>query len=310
MDRKRSSQVLFWVFMGLLLAALPLAYVFILDSDPAPAPPAASPVALPNPVSAAELRIIQLEGTVEVRRGSGEWAQASSDQVLQPADAVRTGEGSSAVLSAKDAYDVRLESGTDVSVDTLTESISRLMLGRGMATARVHGTARQSFEVRASGTETVARTSSGTFSITHNGQGTVALGTREGSVEFSGRGKAVIVRAGQQSIARDGGAPSDPVPLPASLLTKVQWPDGEHHRSRTLLIRGTTAPGAWVEVNGKGVQVDAQGAFSQKLQLREGSNEVTVRAKAVGGIVHHEQKKVRVDTTPPSVGLDSDLWKK
>jgi hypothetical protein len=299
---------IFWVLLTALVAALPIAYFLILDEPPrvAEPPPQVSP---PAYATLSELRISELEGTVEIRTGEGPWVPAASNAVLKASDSVRTGEDGHAVLSAQDAYDVRLEAGTDVSVESLTASISKLMLGKGMATARVRGAGKHAFEVHAAGTDVLARTSQGTFAITHNGEGTVALGTQEGEVEFVGKGKAVIVRAGQQSVARQGASPSEPISVPNSLLTKIQWPSDDTVRSRKLKIQGTTAPGTWLRVGGRVVHVDAQGRFTQQVELREGSNDVSVRAQSVGGIVHEEKHRVRVDTTPPPVGIDQNLWK-
>src|SRR5205085_781061 len=112
------------------LAALPAGYLFLLQD----APPASTPMdaVAGKPV---ELRVSRAEGPVEIRRADGQWAAAKAGQALQQADGVRTGEGGSAVLTGGDQYEVRLEPQTEVAVDELTDSISRVMLGGGMATA-------------------------------------------------------------------------------------------------------------------------------------------------------------------------------
>ena len=200
--------------------------------------------------------------------------------------------------------------GTEVSVEELTDSLSRLLLGNGMATARVRtGSAKQTFELKAAGSDAVARTDTGTFSMSNNGQGTVAVGTQDGEVAFVGQGKVVIVRAGQQSIVRPGQGPSDPTPLPSSLLLKVQWPATGTLRRRTLVVSGQSEPGTRLEVAGQPLTPDAEGRFTQSVTLREGTNTLQVRAEGVGGVSQAEQRQVVVDTTPPRVGLDADLWK-
>ena len=199
--------------------------------------------------------------------------------------------------------------GTEVSVEELTDSLSRLMLGNGLATARVRGGAKQTFELKAAGSDAVARTDAGTFSVSNNGEGTVAVGTQEGEVAFVGKGRVVIVRAGQQSIARPGQAPSDPTPLPSSLLLKVQWPAAGTLRKRSVVLAGQSEPGTRLEVAGQPVSPDAEGRFRQTVELREGRNDVLVRVQGVGGTTHTERRQVVVDTTPPRVGLDPGLWK-
>lgn len=302
-----------------ILAALPLGYLFFLRepvAPPAPPPPPPPVVkAAPEVKPAApeekrpqlELRLKEIQGTVEVRRGHGEWQAARRDEVLHPSDAVRTREGSYAVLIDGKAVEVHMEAGTEISVEVLTDSLSRLMLGNGMTTARLKPGASHTLELEAAGSDAVARTEGGTFSMSNNGAGTVAVGTQAGEVTFIGQGNVVIVRAGQQSIVRPGGGgPSAPAPIPSSLLLKVNWPA---HPRRQIVVSGQTDPGNHVAVGGQSVPTDAQGRFSQVLPLREGSNSVLVRATSVGGLRQEEQHDLTVDTTPPrKVTVDPGLW--
>lgn len=202
-----------------------------------------------------------------------------------------------------------MEPGTEVSVDELTDSISRIMLSNGMATATVHGGPRHSFEVRAAGSDAVAKTSAGSFAISNNGAGTVAVGTRDGEVELSGSGKAVIVRAGQQSIVRPGQGPSAPTAVPSSLLLKVKWPQKSILTRRKLVVAGETEPGAHVEVAGRVVRTGKDGRFTQEVQLGEGSNRIDVRAVTVGGARAKSDVDLQVDTRDPTIGIDRNLWK-
>jgi len=289
----------------LILAALPAGYLLLLREPPAPVAPAPTAV---RP-QAVELRLGELEGLVEVRRGEV-WRPAQPGEPLQVSDVVRTRAGATALLVGGPSLEVRMTPGTEVSVEELTDSLSRLLLGNGMATARVRtGSAKQTFELKAAGSDAVARTDTGTFSMSNNGQGTVAVGTQDGEVAFVGQGKVVIVRAGQQSIVRPGQGPSDPTPLPSSLLLKVQWPATGTLRRRTLVVSGQSEPGTRLEVAGQPLTPDAEGRFTQSVTLREGTNTLQVRAQGVGGVSQAEQRQVVVDTTPPRVGLDADLWK-
>jgi hypothetical protein len=289
----------------LILAALPVGYALLLREPPAPVAPL-QPEAPPR--QAVELRLGEVRGAVEVRRG-GVWSPAQPGAPLRVTDAVRTRAGGSALLVGGPSLEVRMTPGTEVSVEELTDSLSRLLLGNGMATARVRGGAKQSFELKAAGSDAVARTDAGTFSMSNNGQGTVAVGTQEGEVAFVGQGKVVIVRAGQQSIVRPGEAPSDPTPVPASLLLKVQWPAAGTLRRRTLVVAGQSEPGTRLEIAGQPLTPDAQGRFEQKLELEEGANTLHVRAQSVGGTSQELHRQVVVDTTPPRLGLDPGLWK-
>ena len=307
MPGKKKSGV-FVVAVVALLALLPLGYWLFVGRAPPPPPPAPPPPApvAPKPVV---LTLANVQGGVEIKHGAGGWQKASSGQTLQGSDAVRTDEEGGAVLQGGDAYEVKMEPSTEVSVGELTDSISKLMLESGMATARVKKNARHVFEVSAAGSDAVARTSGGTFAISNNGKGTVAVGTQDGEVQFFGKGKTVIVRAGEESIVHPGSAPSAPSAIPTSLLLKVRWPAKDELNTRTLVLTGTAEPGSRVQIAGKTVLVDDRGGFRMRLRLAEGKNPVVVRAKSVGQTATEDTRSLVVDTTPPKVGVDKSLWK-
>ncbi|HZA13497.1 MAG TPA: hypothetical protein VE618_03335 [Myxococcaceae bacterium] len=303
-----------WAFYALaaaILLVLPLAYVLLLARPQQVAPPVPEPSAAPapDPEKKREVRITELEGNVEVRGSDGAWVPAAVGNVLSGANAVRTLDGGVAVLAGGEAWEVRMEPGTEVSVDELTDSISRIMLSNGMATATVRDAPRHSFEVRAAGSDAVARTSAGTFAISNNGTGTVAVGTRDGEVELSGSGKVVIVRAGQQSIVRPGQGPSAPTAVPSSLLLKVKWPQKSILTRRKLVVAGETEPGAHVEIAGRVVRTGTDGRFNQEVPLAEGNNRIAVRAVTVGGARAKSDVDLQVDTRDPTIGIDRNLWK-
>jgi hypothetical protein len=317
MDAPRSTRrtVRFLLALTAILAALPLGYFLFLHPPPAVAPP---PVALrvrevappPRPpVVRRELKLEEIHGTVEVRRGNGEWHPVSVGEALHPSDAVRTLKGSYAVLVNGETVEVRMEAGTEVSIEALTDTLSRLMLANGMTTARVKPGTRQTFEVRAAGSDAVARTEGGRFTMSNNGAGTVAVGTQEGEVSFIGQGKVVIVRAGQQSIIRPGRGPSDATSVPTSLLLKVSWPARPTLTRRQLVVSGQTDPGSQVDIEGKVLPTDEEGRFSQLVPLEEGSNTVRVQARSVGGLRQELKRDLTVDTTPPGrVTVDPGMW--
>jgi hypothetical protein len=298
-----------WPFLVAVIAIcalIPLGYFLFLGKKAPPPPPPPPPVVeAPKPVM---LHLSDVKGEVQIRHANGAWEKAASGATLQRADAVRTDSEGEATLSGGDAYEVRMESGTEVSVGELSDSISRLMLESGMATAKVKK-GHHMFEVHAAGSDAVASTQGGTFAISNNGKGTVAVGTQDGEVSFFGRGKVVIVRAGQESIVRPGASPTAPTPIPESLLLKVRWPQSGALNKRNLLVRGVAEPGSVVQVAGKAVTVDEKGAFVTQVVLKEGANSLLVRAHSVGQKTEEDRRDLTVDTTPPKVGVDRSLWK-
>jgi len=308
----------FLIGLVAILLALPLGYFLFLEPPaattppPPPAPevrpdvPAAVPVT-PAVKRLAELRLEEVRGTVEVRRGGGEWRGASVGEALRASDTVRTLDGAYAVLIGGEAVEIRMEPGTEVSVAELTDSLSRLLLGNGMTTVSVKSGAHHTLEMGAVGSDAVARSEGGRFTVSNNGAGTVALASLEGETSLSGQRKVVIVRAGQQSIVRPGQGPSDPTSIPSSLLLKVNWPNRPR---RQALVTGQTEPGSRVIIDGKSVPLDEEGHFSATVALKEGANPLRVDARSVGGRTQEERRDLTVDTTPPKgVTVDPGLWK-
>lgn len=305
--RSRRSAWPFYLALGLIFAALPVGYFFFLGTPPPPPlPPPPPPV---EARGAMDLQLSEINGQVEIRHGGGDWAAAQKGETLQRSDAVRTGDGSSAVLAGgREAYLVRMEPGTEVSVDELTDSISRVLLENGMATAEVNAAARHTFEVKAA--EARARTQAGKFAISNNGAGMVAVGAQSGEVAFQSKDKTVIVRAGQQSIARPGEAPTEPAAAPNSLLLKVRWPSESVVRNRTILLAGQVEPGALLVISGKRIKVDSKGYFSEHFNLKEGDNPFDVQARTVGGLEQRETHRVKRDTKVDTVEVDVDWGEK
>ena len=298
--------VLFGLAVLAICALVPLAYFAFLGKV-TPPPPVVAPVAAPEAPKPVELKLSRLSGAVEIRRGDQAWQAAAVGDALEASDAVRTPVGGSATLTGGGSYEVQMEGSTDVKVGELTESISRLMLGSGMATARVRR-GKHRFEVRAAHSDAVASTQAGTFAISSNGKGTVAVGTEAGEVELTGHGKVVIVRGGEESVVHPGQAPSAPAKIPASLLLKVRWPQRSELATRSLWIRGSAEPGAQVVVAGHRVTVGDDGTFAAKVHLAEGKNAVEVRARAVGQRELKDARPLTVDTTPPKAVI-RPKWK-
>lgn len=314
MSTKRSSLVF---ALGLLAVAavVPLGYwAFLGEAAPPPLPVPEVPLVQPEQADAGPatptLRLGPVSGEVEVRQGAdGGWVPASEGLTLAPSDGVRTANGSYAVLVGGDTWEVKMEPGTEVGIGELSESITRLLLQRGMARARVQGGGRHTFEVRAAQSDAVASTDGGVFTVATNGMGTVAVGAEAGEVVFGGGGRVVIVRAGEQSLAKPGQAPQTPEKVPLSLLLKVALPGRQVLNTRRVVVRGVVAPGATVEVQGAMGSADADGRFEAPVTLTEGKNRVSVRATSVGGRSATSSHELELDTTVKAPVIDKNLWK-
>ncbi len=296
--------------------AVPALSYWLFLPEPAPLAPPPVAAAAPPPAPAVEepapstLRISEATGLVEVRRAKGEFAPAAVGDVLSQSDAIRTGDGGSAALSAEGRYTVRLEPASSFEVTELTATADRFLLGGGMARAEVMPG--RTFSVAAGGTDAVAEVEGGgaAFAISSNGAGTVAVGTERGEVGFRAAGGAVVVKAGEESIARPGQKPSAPAPAPSSLLLKVAWPTGGATNQPRLAVKGKTTPGTVVSVAGKAVRVEADGKFATVVVLKEGENRVPVEASSVSGVRASDRgPAIKLDTRgAPAAFETKDLW--
>jgi hypothetical protein len=94
--------------------------------------------------------------------------------------------------------------------------------------------------------------------------------------------------------------------VPTSLLRKVQWPKQQQNR-REITIKGEAEPGSRLEIAGKSFSPNKDGTFTHTLVLKEGDNEVKVRAQGVGGVQQVDGQRFNVDTRAPLTKI-KPLW--
>lgn len=323
MGEHRRANRTFIVLTLATLALVPLGYVLLLRDAPiekpilprAPLRPVALavPAAIVPPVDPAraldDLRLTEVTGKVEVRRGAGTFEAVSVGAILRPDDALRVGDGR-AKLAAGGFYELDAEPGTALEVRELTSTLSRFLLENGMLVASQAGGDR-TLEVAAAGTDAVARTRNGAFAMSNNGAGTVAVGARAGEVELTAAGRAVILRAGEQSFVHSPGPPSQPEPIPKSLFLKIAWPETARVKDSRLELAGRAAPGAHLVLAGKTLKLAGDGRFTATLTLHEGENSLLVEGLDVGGNRVKQRRKVTVDSTAPDLDVKTEgMWDK
>ena len=240
-----------------------------------------------------------IEGRLERKALDGTWQAVLVGDSVSKDDALRTiGEGSSAVLEIG-LDGTQIELAGECTVPTLTTELSTVKIIDGRVAARVTPFGESTVRVEAHGSDAVAETSDGDFSVLSTGGGSVAVASRRGSVAVSAAGKTVAVEAGEQTLVVDKGPPSPPTTLSPSLLLKV-GKTARQLRVRETLVRGTTTPGAIVSVGGVRVQADAKGEFATMVALREGHNRFRVVVEdALGRTRGQDLPSVHVDSKAP-----------
>ncbi|MCC7072886.1 MAG: hypothetical protein IT383_16280 [Deltaproteobacteria bacterium] len=280
---------------------------------PPPPPPAlvdagaSPPVAMPIP----NVRVAKADGMVEVRRqGSDLWQELSAGAVLAEDDAIRTGAGASVELEAG-GHTVTMLAGTDVKVAELTADLTRYLLGSGLLAGAAPGAAGRTLQVDVEGTDVAVRASDGSFRMSSNGAGTVAVAAQEGDVRVAAKGKEVVLKKGERSLVLPGGTPSDAAPLASSLLLKVAWPKQRETNKRVVTITGRSEAGALVFALGRPLKVGADGSFKESLALPEGESRLEVSALDVSGNARREAgPSILVDSKGASSRFQTDdLWK-
>ena len=246
--------------------------------------------------------VATVRGPVE-RWHDGVWRPVVDGESLDANDHVRTGDGGEATLAIASVGTVVLAPRSDFEVGRRTQELMSLQLGRGGLHAEVTQSGGLPLRIAIRGTDTIAESRGGDFSILTEGQGAVAVAVARGSVDVTAAATTVRVDAGALSVVAPGRAPSSPRAIPPSLILKL----GRAPRavtSREITVSGRTTPGAIVRLMAAGetaVTAGPDGRFTARIALVEGRNQVLVEALDPIGRTARDQLPVIVDTRPPDV---------
>jgi hypothetical protein len=261
-----------------------------------------------KPAAPETLVVTAQSGHVEIAGPDGNWRPAQPGTPLSTHDRIRTDDDGEAQLRAGDGSTVKLLPATEARVDELRRELKRVHLGAGMVEAEVPDSSDRTFELSLDDNGGVARTRGGSFTATSIGAGTAAVASRRGEVVLSARGREVVLRTGQWARIKPGEAPESPQPLPSSLFLKVAWPE-KALRSHKVDIVGETTPGARVSVEGKWVQVGADGRYQRSVSLPDGAHQLHVKAVDVSGHVSDEKSPRIVVDTKTDFSVQPPKWK-
>ncbi len=265
-----------------------------LDGSAAVVPPGADEVAPPQgPI----MRITDTTGNVEVKFAASDWRPVRPGDVLSVSDLIRTGPGASATIDVGTTATVVLTESSQLGASDISRTVSSVRLQGGRLEAQVRGEDGSSFRVQVRGSDVVASTENGQFSVLSDDRGRVTVASSEGRVKVTARGKSVALAGGEQSTVLPDRPPSDPQKVPPSLYLKVGKPRSLVLREKLLTLSGLTTPGAVVSVNGAPVDVAADGSFTARVALTEGANSIAVRAGDVLGRKQAELTRVTLDTS-------------
>ncbi|MCO4773826.1 MAG: FecR domain-containing protein [Deltaproteobacteria bacterium] len=255
-----------WV---LLLALVSLALLAALGSG------------LPTGGGGDELILSEVVGEVTVER-LGESLAPEAGRVLTGSEHIETAEGGRAVLSL--GADTRIRVGPAASLEVVQvgpEGVD-IELEGGAVQATVRPT---SPPVRLGSMGRQVQATDAEFAVAVQGR-SMLIESRRGDLMAQGLPGVAAIEEGVRLVV-DGEGGSEVMPIPEDLLLDVEWPSHKRTRASVTEIRGTTTPGATVEVAGAQGTVqttaDHQGSFVASLELDEGDNNVSVRATDLFG---------------------------
>ena len=293
----KTSLLVLGVNGGLILGLVAINVAY----DPPEPKKAVSPIA----------RVGAVVGQVEVKKaGRSNWVPAKVGELLMEGDEIRTALFSESVMRLKGKSSVVVSSNTNFVIGQELLQQSSFELGMGQIHAAIPSGSDREYAFRSKGSDAVASTKLGEFSVSTDGAGTVVVDTHAGAVKLRAKDKEVSVRKGKRSVVLPEKEPSPVLPIPTSVALRVKWPPTKIDRTQTK-ITGTAGPGSLVMVNGILVRTDRTGNFSLDVPLREGSNRLVVNATdPAGNSATRESPEILVDTKPPDVQVNAkDLWK-
>lgn len=253
--------------------------------------------------------VVDVRGTTQRQLEDGRWIDLAPGEILSLDDTVRTLSGGAMQLRLGNSVQVRLTSRTEVTIRELTEHASRVRIREGRVVAEVDPAGKTILRVESKGSDAVAETQGGRFSVISDGRGQVAVATSVGSIKLTAGGESVEVGAGQTSRVVGEAAPSAPTDIPKSLFLKVAAPEKELQREPETVVEGKTQPGSLVRVGARLAEVAADGSFRVKVPLREGENKLEVKVTDVSGREKSQQlAPITVDTKEPEIKNTEVHW--
>jgi hypothetical protein len=250
----------------------------------------------------AQLTVRHVEGHVERRGPDGEqWQPLVPNASVSEQDSVRTDEGASAVLSGDGGLEIALAEQSELAMLALKADGAKVVVQRGQLSAAT-GKSGAKLSVGARDNDAWVEAKQGAFAVLRDGEGQLAVAVTEGDVAVTAQQTSVQVNAGEQSIVPRNQPPAKPTRIPTSLFLKVARSGPSRVNQRSTELAGSTTPGAAVFVNGVAAKTDATGAFTARVSLQEGRNQLQVSVRDALGRTRREQlNDVTVDTQPPKL---------
>ncbi|MDX1765662.1 MAG: FecR domain-containing protein [Candidatus Saccharimonadales bacterium] len=300
------GKMLWLALIALLIAAAGIGFLFLNRDDPVKNDSSDQSYTLG---SAAVL----VEGTVEQRTPGGDWSTINVGDSLAPQTEIRTGSDGRVVVNIDDGSAIRLDYDSEARLSSLKADNIVIDNTDGQMYSRVVASEGRTFEVSIGEAEFV---SVGTAFRTLNTADQKGVETFESKVKVKSDETEVEEGKGYYTKNPDGET-DKVVDLDIEKLKDddfIKWnkdkdgendaykdklgfigdfegpslkinnpPDGKVTDNSSIDVQGITEAGATVTINGKNVDVQAEGEFDHKINLEWGKNTITVIAKDANG---------------------------
>jgi hypothetical protein len=230
-----------------------------------------------------EAIVVAVAGDAVRLSPGGDTSALAVGQRLRADDSVRTGRGGRTDLQVGARSRLTISEGTQLTVREITEKLHRFKLTRGRIAVDYQADGARMLRIESADGGAVAETQGARFGVLSTGTA-VAIATETGAVNLTSQRRTIEVRAGTQSIALKGQAPSGAEPIPARLLLKVA-DAAPAQRSEGLCaeVEGTAPPGAEVLVDGTPAAVSEDGRFRVHVPAAPGKRAATVSIRDASG---------------------------
>jgi hypothetical protein len=249
----------------------------VVESDAAPESPNA-------------IRATMVEGTVERRGDSDDWAPIAVGDTMEITDEIRSGQGAAATFTVGEDTAVDVSQNTEFGFVEISDAVSKIRLDDGRIAASSEG---RKVRVEVKNSDAVAETDDGAFAVLTEGGGNVTVAASRGNVDLSAQGETVQLTEGTQSIVLQNKAPTRPAAIPSSLFLKVRKPRADK-QLETTVVEGSSTPGSVIHVAGQRLAVGADGKFKKRVALAVGSKDIKVTVEDAAG--RKESTSVRIIT--------------
>lgn len=252
------------------------------------------------------LVVLQANGDVQRHNPAAGGAPVFVGDRLLARDRVQVGEGSGAVLGVGDDTRLRLDPLSVIEVVSVDAEGVMIELEDGRVQARVRaGSPRLAVSSRGR----TVQSNDADFTVGADDD-VLAVQVERGAVELAGPAGTEQVGMGESAVANGARSPILQT-ADTRLLLEVKWPDAQTKVSE-IKLAGTTAPYARLGVTGAARPVrgraDADGGFHLAVQLREGRNDLVVRAWDALGREITVTGRAALDSTAPAAQSVDVSW--